>query len=317
MSEGSDWFVHDLPICNIDCNAPVTCLVNDKCRCARNTCGEEPILSPKGGSLQNRDDLSFGYAESRNLDKPAVKDLATDRTALSLQALVDDLPWDRVIRPEARQLFSLPVSAFASGHILDLPHDIDDHMAEPACYDLSKADVPTMADHFLVQAFSKRAAAIDEADFAVIPYYQGCYYNYLKHNTYKKLADTVSYAETQITFSEQLRASNIVVPFLHDWGSVRSRQSLISELRANPTRSIVHWLVAGCRGGIDSNSAPSDVESYILASQRRPQYAMRQSRTRCCGTGGNQVCPAALGKVWQYQRCATVKRPEAPSLLQR
>ena len=164
--------------------------------------------------------LGFDYSKSGNLDDAAVKNLPSANRKPSLLDMVNDLQWDVVIQPGARQVFSLPISALPKAHVLELPHDIDDHMGAPACHDLAKAEVPSMADHFLIEALRQRNTANEDADFAIIPYYQGCYYNYLKQNTFKKLAETVAHAETQITFNDRLRASNIVVPVLHDWGSV-------------------------------------------------------------------------------------------------
>ena len=42
-------------------------------------------------------------------------------------------------------------------------------------------------------------------------------------NTFRKLAETVEEAETQITLSDRLLASNIVLPFTHD---VRARDAV-------------------------------------------------------------------------------------------
>lgn len=241
LSEGSDWFMHDLPICNSDCNAPIPCLVTDKCRCATTACGDEPSEVKAGRSQQISDALTYHYGEQLFIGKAAIKDVEKAVKQQNLVEQVGALPWDVVIQPSARDLFSQSLSSLPKGHVLELPHAIDNHMAEPACYDLAKADVPTMADHFLIQGLQQHSPAMDDADFVTIPFYQGCYYNYLKQNTYKKLADTVAHAETQIAFNEKLRASNIVIPFLHDWGSV-SDAVVVWWSRADYLYA-VHWMV--------------------------------------------------------------------------
>lgn len=93
--------------------------------------------------------------------------------------------------------------------------------------------MPFSSDHVIIEALRERSQPLNSSDFAVVPYYQGalararcdqccaelssgCYFNYVNENTYKKLADTVAFAETQIPLSETTLASNIVVPFTHD-----------------------------------------------------------------------------------------------------
>lgn len=153
---------------------------------------------------------------------PAVREVDNATKTETLREQVEALPWDAVIQPNARHTFSLPLDALPQGHVVDLPDDVDTHMLNASCYDVNKADVPTAGDHYLTKALEERSVEIEDADFAVIPYYQGCYFNYLHENTYKKLADSVAVAETQIILSDKLVASNIVVPFTHDWGSVRT-----------------------------------------------------------------------------------------------
>lgn len=252
LSEGSDWIVHDLPVCSINCAAPIACLVNDKCRCTRDRCGDEELsgnLPPQEITSHSlKLSLDYGKMPGRTFT-PAVRDLPLKEDDLSIARRVELLPWDIVIQPSARQAFSLPVAELPKGHVVALPAEVDTHMQSAECYDVAKAEVPTMGDHYMWQALAQRAVLVEDADFAYIPYYQGCYYNYLKENTYKKLADTVAIAETQIVLSDRLRASNIVVPFTHDWGSVSHALSeelpaLTYALTYNVYHHLVHWLVA-------------------------------------------------------------------------
>ena len=231
--EGSDWFLHDLPVCMTDCTAPIPCLVTDKCRCSRSMCGEEKRATPQASPSPQEevvytDELSFKY-DKNGSNVVEVAALPSARSKMqSLRERVDALPWDVVIQPHARHIFSSPVSTLPKGHVVVLPAGIDTHLNTPACHNVKAANaladvsgaVPSVADHLLVEAFRSLNVEVEDADFSIIPYYQGCYHDYLKENTYKKLADTVAHAETQILLSEKLRASNLVLPFLHDWGSV-------------------------------------------------------------------------------------------------
>lgn len=222
LGEGSDWLVHDLPVCSINCDAPITCLVNDKCRCTRDRCGDEKEAqtSPQSWAAFSLS-LSVDYARmAGGTISPAVREVDNATKSETLQEQVESLPWDAVIQPSARHVFSLPLEALPQGYVVELPEDVDTHMQNASCYDINKAEVPAMGDHYLFTALEQRSVEIEDADFAFIPYYQGCYFNYLHENTYKKLADSVAVAETQIILSEKLKASNIVVPFTHDWGSV-------------------------------------------------------------------------------------------------
>jgi hypothetical protein len=221
-SEGSEWIVHDLPICSINCDAPVSCLVNDRCRCTRDRCSDEKAAEPSPSEkVAYGLELSYSYAKAADSKvQQAVNDLDEQTNQASLQQKVQDLPWDAVIQPSARHVFSLSVTELPKVHVVPLPETVDNHMQDAACYDVNKAAVPTTGDHFMGMALEERSVLVDEADFAFIPYYQGCYFNYLHENTYKKLADTVAVAETQIVLSDRLKASNIVLPFTHDWGSV-------------------------------------------------------------------------------------------------
>lgn len=229
MGEGSDWLVHDLPICSINCDAPISCLVNDKCRCTRDRCGDE---KPSDPSRQDWAAFSLGLSIDYNRmpgehTGPAVRDVENSTMTKSLKEQVDDLPWDAVILPGARHVFSLPIDALPKAYVVELPENVDTHMQNVSCYDVNKAEVPTTGDHYLSQALELRHANMEDADFAFIPYYQGCYFNYLHENTYKKLADSVAVAETQIILSDKLKASNIVIPFTHDWGSVSKTLSFL------------------------------------------------------------------------------------------
>jgi hypothetical protein len=100
--------------------------------------------------------------------------------------------------------------------------DVDTHLTVPACHvlDPDKETSTYIADHLLIAALQERNVEMADADFAVIPFYQGCYEAVLKDNTYHKLAIAVQNAEMQLLITDKLKASNIVIPFTHDWGSV-------------------------------------------------------------------------------------------------
>lgn len=177
---------------------------------------------------------------------PAVREIDNATKSETLREHVENLPWEAVIQPSARHVFSLPLEALPKGYVVELPEDVDTHMQNASCYDISKSEVPAMGDHYLFTALEQRSVDIEDADFAFIPYYQGCYFNYLHENTYKKLADSVAVAETQIILSEKLKASNIVVPFTHDWGSV----SRINTVRQIFTLTLPCSLFSAPGGGL-------------------------------------------------------------------
>jgi len=298
--------VHDLPICSVDCDAPISSLVTDRCRCARDRCPEQTSSTSQDarGTVGLSNDLSYPYGQQKGKVEDNVEKVDAEHTATTLQQQVDALPWEAVILPGARQTFSLPLSALPKGHVVGLEPEIDTHLLNEACYDLTKAEVPTVGDHLLTKALQERSTPLDDADFAIIPFYQGCYYNYLKENTYKKLADSVASGETQIVLSDRLRASNIVIPFTHDWGSVSySRPRTVPRsdtLRLYSARAGGHTLRTYCREArrrLCPRPSPgrSTVTSTLAASRPR----------------GMSSCPPSprMGLLWQPPTAASILSP--------
>merc|ERR1711939_1084845 len=104
-------------------------------------------------------------------------------------------------------------------------------------------------DHVIVEALRNRSVSIDEADFVMVPFYQGCYYNYLQENTFRKLADTVGFAETQIAGYDHITAGRVVVPFTHDFGSCTGwwprLEDVLGRSPPSPMDVAVAWQVNG------------------------------------------------------------------------
>lgn len=245
--EASGWAAKDLTICSIDCGAPLVCLASDKCKCTRDRCGDARALGPFP-SLAYSDRLSFA---------------PVDTPRPSLAERVAQIPWDAVVLPSARRAFNTPVAQLPKAHVVKLPDTIDTHLKSEACFNVDKSPLPFMGDHILIEALRNQSVFIDEADFVMLPYYQvrhdfalspadhsqGCYYNYLQENTFKKLADTIAFAESRIAAAEQITASRIVIPFTHDFGSCTGwwprLEDLLGRTPPSPMDQAVAWQVNG------------------------------------------------------------------------
>ncbi|GAA5985146.1 hypothetical protein JCM11641_005464 [Rhodosporidiobolus odoratus] len=232
--EATSWGSKDHQTCSVDCSAPVTCIATEECKCTRDRCGDSREDSPFP-SVSYTDRLSFPP------DTSAKPQTLADR--------VTSIPWDALILPGAKDAFSLGFDKLPKGHVVSLPESIDNHLQSPACYDIDKSPLPFMGDHYVVQAFRNKTVDINEADFVVVPYFQGCYYNYLQENTFKKLADTVGYAETRIAAAPQITAGRIVVPFTHDFGSCTGwwpkLEDVLGHSPPSPMDQAVAWQVNG------------------------------------------------------------------------
>ncbi|GAA5859151.1 hypothetical protein JCM1840_003777 [Sporobolomyces johnsonii] len=228
------WAPKDLPTCSTDCSAPLVCMASEQCKCTRDRCGDPRADGPFP---------SFAYSERKSF--PAEE----KEPAVSLTDRVNSIPWDALILPGAKEAFNLGVDALPRAHVVDLPDSIDNHLKSSACYNLDKSPLPFMGDHFLLEALKNRSVSLEEAEFVMVPYFQGCYYNYLQENTFKKLADTVGYAETRIAAAPQIAADKIVVPFTHDFGSCTGwwpkLEDVLGHSPPSPMDQAVAWQVNG------------------------------------------------------------------------
>ncbi|BGP46109.1 hypothetical protein JCM10450v2_001949 [Rhodotorula kratochvilovae] len=226
--DAQTWTAKDQPTCSIDCAAPIPCLASDECKCTRDRCGDARGAGP----------FPFvAYTSLKSFPAPA-----TPPPTQSLAERVDSLPWDAVVLPGARDAFHLGLEHLPKAHVVPLPESIDNHLKAPACYDLEKSPLPFMGDHYFVEALRNRSVSLEEAEF-------GCYYNYLQENTFKKLADTVGYAETRIAAAPQITADRIVVPFTHDFGSCTGwwpkLEDVLGHSPPSPMDQAVAWQVNG------------------------------------------------------------------------
>lgn len=229
------WAKKDSPICHIDCTAPLPCMASKTCKCTRDRCGDKTSKGPFPG-VRYTDLLSFAQD-------------AKEDEGQTLKQKVEALPLDNLILPGAKHAVATPIDDLPRAHVVALPESIDTHLKDPACYDLAKSPLPFMGDHFMVEALRNESVAIEEADFVVVPYYQGCYYNYLQENTFKKLADTMGYAEQRIAAAPQISGSKIVVPFTHDFGSCTGwwpkLEDVLGRSPPSPMDQAIAWQVNG------------------------------------------------------------------------
>ncbi|KAK4704368.1 hypothetical protein P7C70_g1847, partial [Phenoliferia sp. Uapishka_3] len=235
-TEAGQWEAKDLPICQIDCAAPLVCLSSEKCKCTRDRCGDPRDSGPfPAVAYTNRTSFTPGKEEK-----------VEPRT---LVERVNSIPWEAIILPGARRAFATPLEELPQVNVIDLPKSIDTHMTSEACYDLDKSPLPFLGDHYFTEALKNKSTEIGEADFVFVPYFQGCYYNYLQENTFKKLADTVGFAETRIAAADQISASKIAIPFTHDFGSCTGwwprLEDVLGRSPPSPMDQAIAWQVNG------------------------------------------------------------------------
>lgn len=299
-----EWTPKDLPTCHIDCTAPLACMASEACKCTRDRCGDKLADGPFP-TLRYSDRLSFNDTEA-----------ATAVGSLSLTERVEAIPWESLILPGARRAFATPVEDLPAAHVIELPETIDNHLTSAACWNLDKSPLPFVGDHFLVEALRNRSVTIDEADFVVVPYYQvrcrraallssdcradlspsfargqGCYYNYLQENTFKKLADTVGYAETRVAAAKHISASRIIIPFTHDFGSCTGwwpkLEDVLGRSPPSPMDQAIAWQVSHDERPLPVPSCQlTGTRSFLRppfahAGQRRLQHPLHQARPRC------------------------------------
>lgn len=157
--EATSWSPRKLPICSVDCSAPLACVATDKCRCTRDRCGNSNSKSPFN-SHTPAGRISFGVTSpdsERDVD---------------LEARVKSIALDSLILPGAKNAFATSLENLPKAHVLVLPKAVDNHLQSEACWKTSSSRLPFTGDHLLIEAFRNRSVAIDAADFALLPYYQ-------------------------------------------------------------------------------------------------------------------------------------------------
>ncbi|KAK4058870.1 hypothetical protein OIO90_000316 [Microbotryomycetes sp. JL221] len=236
MSSPDVWTKKDSPICHIDCTAPLVCVASKTCKCTRDRCGDKMSKGPFP-DVRYTNELSFGS------DSKTTKEM-------TLAQKVEAIPLESLILPGAKRAFSTLMEDMPRPHVISLPESIDNHLKNPACYDIDKSPLPFLGDHYLIEALRNRSVSLNEADFIVVPYYQGCYYNYLQENTFKKLADTMGYAEQRIAGApSHLTGTKIVIPFTHDFGSCTGwwpkLEDVLGRSPPSPMDQAIAWQVNG------------------------------------------------------------------------
>ncbi|KAK4053778.1 hypothetical protein OIV83_001434 [Microbotryomycetes sp. JL201] len=236
QSTAATWTKKDSPICHVDCTAPLICVASKTCKCTRDRCGDKSTKGPFP-DVRYSEQLSFG----------------TDASAVKEQTLaerVEAVPLESLILPGAKRAFSTALEDMPRPHVVELPESIDTHTKNPACTDIDQSPLPFLGDHFMVEAMRNRSVSLEEADFVVVPYYQGCYYNYLQENTFKKLADTMGFAEQRVASAPpHITGTKIVIPFTHDFGSCTGwwpkLEDVLGRSPPSPMDQAIAWQVNG------------------------------------------------------------------------
>lgn len=165
--EADGWSIKELPICQNDCSAPLVCMASKKCRCASDRCGNLRANAPFPA-----------YLDSNKVTFP----LPTTVEVPTIKERVEAVSWDSLILPAARRWFNKDVDDLPRGHVIDIPRTVDTHLDSPSCYQLDKAPLPFMGDHFMIEAIRSKGVSADEADFALVPFYQVCPFSLLNVN---------------------------------------------------------------------------------------------------------------------------------------
>ncbi|SCV74444.1 BQ2448_8083 [Microbotryum intermedium] len=260
------WSARSYPICPVDCDAPLKCIATERCKCTRDRCGDSGRGGPFPG-VAGSDRISFSKTVI-----PVPK--------LTLQQRVDAIPWEHVILPGARQAFATPLNDLPFAHVVDLPKSIDNHLTSPACWNIDKSPLPFLGDHILIEALKERSVPLADADFVMVPYYQGCYYNYLQENTFKKLADTIAYAEARTASVPHINAAKIVVPFTHDFGSCTGWwPKLGNVLRRKPPVPMDQALAWQVNGDYNTKCVKPDRDVIIPAVTKHTKALLETHKT--------------------------------------
>lgn len=258
--EASSWTASEYATCSSDCGAPLACLASERCKCTRDRCGNSgrgvtfPEVAGTGrvsfevGKAGEELRRKRGWHGAGGKRAP-VKGAKEATAELTLKQKVEALPWEGLILPGARAAFDLPLDKLPAVHVVDLPPSIDDHLQTPSCWNLDKAARPMMGDHLLVESLRNVSVPIEDSEFAVVPFYQGCYANRPDGNTFKKLAETWEYAEGRLAGADQIVGSRIVVPFTDDYGSCTgwwpSLQEALGKEPPAPMDQAIAWQVNG------------------------------------------------------------------------
>ncbi|TKA50027.1 hypothetical protein B0A53_06539, partial [Rhodotorula sp. CCFEE 5036] len=195
-ADATTWTVKDAQTCAVDCSAPIPCLATDDCKCTRDRCGD-----PRGAGPFP----ALAYTNKKSYP-PVPEDPAL---TTPLPERVAQIPLEALLLPVAKTIVQLGDEQLPKAHVVEMPDTIDTHLNSPACTDIDKSPLPFMGDHYLIEALKTRSVSLEEAEFVMIPYYQGCYYNYLQENTFKKLASTVAHAETVLASSPEITGDRL------------------------------------------------------------------------------------------------------------
>lgn len=107
---------------------------------------------------------------------------------------------------------------------------------------------------------------------------QGCYYNYLQENTFKKLASTVAHAETVLASSPEITGDRLVIPFTHDYGSCTGWWPKLEDVLGHSPPSPMHQALAWQVNG-DYNTHCIKVDRDVLVFAKHAQALLFRNLT--------------------------------------
>lgn len=199
-SDADKWVAKDRAICHVDCSAPVKCVAKDGCRCARDRCGDTASDGPFPHVMFS-DRLSYGEVAS-----------------LEEQRATRAVPWDKLVLPAARGALARSHEELPLAHVVNLPESIDSHMKNEACYKMGEEPLAFISDHVLSVAMRERSVGVAEADFAMVPFFQTCYADYVHDGgPHHKLKASYEFAKQEL--GTHLGTGEMAIPFFHDFGS--------------------------------------------------------------------------------------------------
>ncbi|KAH8927649.1 glycosyltransferase family 47 protein [Atractiella rhizophila] len=202
-----DWISSPMKICHVHCDAPIPCLPTSTCRCPLYSCPSIPTSPSRF--------IASGIDGS-----------------LSLPSRVSHISWEDVVLPSSLEAFTITLRELPTIHVVLVHEDgtVDRHWENEACYKIDKADLPSMGDHFFVRSLLAAQSSgkisqpsIGEADAILLPYYHGCYSNYMHIDNGQNLRATVDFYRRYLQSlghdpKENRWWNRLLVPFAHDFG---------------------------------------------------------------------------------------------------
>ena len=137
---------------------------------------------------------------------------------------------------------------------------------------------------------------------------QGCYYNYLQENTFKKLASTVAHAETVLASSPEITGDRLVIPFTHDYGSCTGWWPKLEDVLGHSPPSPMHQALAWqVNGDYNTHCIKVDRDVVVPAVTKHTKALFETLH----GT------PAARIRLFKLRKAPSHHYPHSPACLRR